>query len=100
MEHKSPLDATSRHPFEVTTGRRSTDGRLRAEIFTDEMLAISVESSGAEMATRLLTLEQARILRDSLSELIRVMEASAKDEPESASTAEPWSGAERRAQAG
>ena len=97
MRPKSNIDPTHRHPFEVTTGRRTTDGRLRLEIFSPGMIAISVEAADNVLATRLLTVAQSRLLREALNELIEVVESGLEKKSASAAESVAWSGVVRRA---
>ena len=82
------------HEVKIRTGRRTGDGRLRISVFPDKLLALGVEGQGERTPTLLLTLEQAKELRDALAELIPLAEAS---EPEESSLEiEAWQGTERR----
>ncbi|HEX8773381.1 MAG TPA: hypothetical protein VF735_07210 [Pyrinomonadaceae bacterium] len=84
---------SSNHEVKIRTGRRTGDGRLRISVFADQLLALGVEGQGERAPTLLLTLEQAKELRDALAELIPLAEAS---EPEENMKAEAWQGTERR----
>nr|MBA3768355.1 hypothetical protein [Acidobacteriota bacterium] len=66
--------AVSEHEVRIATGRRADDGRMRISIFADRLLALSIEGHGERIPTLLLTLDQARKLRDALSELIPIVE--------------------------
>jgi hypothetical protein len=80
-----------KHEVEIRTGRRDDDGKIRVSVFMDELLALALEGHGERAPTLLLTLEQARRLRDTLSELIRVAEGEAREQKN-----EEWRGDERR----
>ena len=80
---------------EIRTGRRDDDGKIRVSVFMDELVALTLEGHGERAPTLLLTLEQARRLRDTLSELIRGAEGAAREQK-----TEEWQGDERRRIAG
>jgi hypothetical protein len=88
------MSASSKHEVKIRTGRRTGDGRLRISVFADQLLALGVEGQGERTPTLLLTLEQAKELRDALAELIPLAEASEPEE--SGLKAEAWQGTERR----
>ena len=77
----------------IATGRRDGDGGLRLSIFTEDMLAVALEGHGERAPTLLLTAEQARRLRDAISELLPLLDARPRQ-------ASDWRGAERRRLAG
>ena len=79
---------------EIRTGRREQDGQIRLSIFMDELLALTLEGHGERAPTLLLTLEQARKLKEALSDLTRQVESSARR-----AQAETWQGEERRRRA-
>jgi hypothetical protein len=81
--------------MEITTGRREGDGHVRVYLFTGELLALTMEGQGERVPTLLLTLEQARKLRDALDHLIPLMEDAERKKVEKA-TSEAWQGEERR----
>ena len=83
------------HEVEIRTGRRDGDGQIRVSVFMDELVAITLEGHGERAPTLLLTLEQARKLKDALSELIKLVEGASTLEEERAK-AEKWQGEERR----
>jgi hypothetical protein len=85
---------SSNHEVKIRTGRRTGDGRLRISVFADQLLALGVEGQGERTPTLLLTLEQAKELRDALAELIPLAEASEPEENKS--KVEAWQGTERR----
>ncbi|HKQ52229.1 MAG TPA: hypothetical protein VJT74_07675 [Pyrinomonadaceae bacterium] len=82
------------HEVDIRTGRRDGDGLIRVSLFMDEMVALSLEGHGERAPTLLLTLEQARRLRDALAELIPLAEQSRRDKEKAA--ADAWDGEERR----
>ena len=82
------------HEVDIRTGRRDGDGLIRVSLFMDEMVALSLEGHGERAPTLLLTLEQARRLRDALAELIPLAEQSRRDKEKPARDA--WDGEERR----
>lgn len=86
--------AVSEHEVQIATGRRADDGRVRISIFADRLLALSIEGHGERIPTLLLTLDQARKLKDALSELIPIVEES--DTAENRATVEGWQGRDRR----
>ncbi len=73
----------------IATGRRAKDGKIRLSVFTNDLLAMSIDAGGERAATLLLTHEQAIELQRTLGVLV-----SAIHEPEA--NAEAWAGAERR----
>lgn len=76
---------------EIHTGRRENDGQIRVSIFMDDMLALTLEGHGERAPTLLLTLEQARKLKEALADLTHSVEnATRKQQMES------WQGEERR----
>ena len=87
--------AVSEHEVRIATGRRADDGRVRISIFTDRLLSLSIEGQGERIPTLLLTLEQAKKLKDALSELIPLVEESEVVE-ENRTSAEAWEGRDRR----
>jgi hypothetical protein len=84
--------ALMEHVVEIRTGRRDGDGHVRVSVFMDDLLALAIEKHGERAPTLLLTVEQARRLRDALGELIELTESA---EGERRKTAE-WQGEERR----
>ncbi|MCP9495007.1 MAG: hypothetical protein MSG64_11215 [Pyrinomonadaceae bacterium MAG19_C2-C3] len=74
----------------VTTGRRDADGKIRLEVFTSDLIALSVDAHGERAATLLLTYEQVANLQDALGNLARVLKREAE------TNAEHWTGTERR----
>ena len=80
-----------KHEVEIRTGRRNEDGQIRLSIFMDELLALTLDGYGERAPTLLLTIEQARKLRDALAELTGHAEAAARGEKTDA-----WTGEERR----
>lgn len=76
---------------EIRTGRREQDGQICLSVFTNELLALTLEGHGERAPTLLLTLEQARKLGDALFELTRQMESPVRTEQ-----TENWQGDERR----
>jgi hypothetical protein len=82
------------HEVKIRTGRRTGDGRLRISVFTDRLLSLSIEGQGERVPTLLLTLEQARKLRDAMAELIEMAEAG--EQVENRPEVEAWQGTERR----
>ena len=85
--------AQAEHEVDIRTGRRDGDGLIRVSLFMDEMVALSLEGHGERAPTLLLTLEQARRLRDALAELIPLAEMGAGNEKGAAGA---WDGADRR----
>jgi hypothetical protein len=83
------------HVVEIRTGRRDGDGHVRVSVFMDDLLTLAIEGHGERAPTLLLTVEQARRLRDALGELIEFTES---DEGERRKTDE-WQGQERRRRA-
>ena len=75
----------------IATGRRDGDGALRLSVFAEDLLAVALEGHGERAPTLLLTAEQARRLRDAISELLPLLAAR---EPR----ASDWQGTERRRQ--
>jgi hypothetical protein len=86
-----------KHEVEIRTGRRDGDGQIRVSVFMDDLLALTLEGHGERAPTLLLTLEQARSLRDALTELTRLAEEAVREEK---NKAEAWRGEERRRMAG
>ena len=84
--------AVSAHEVRIATGRRAEDGRVRVSIFADGLLALGIEGHGERIPTLLLTPDQAKKLKDALSELIPMLEEAAPEEK----MAEAWQGRERR----
>jgi hypothetical protein len=62
--------ATMEHEIDIPTGRRDSDGRVKVYVFSDELLALTVDGRGERSPTLLLTLEQAKRLQEALAELI------------------------------
>ena len=85
-----------KHEIEIRAGRRDNDGQVRLSVFTDDLLALTLEGHGERAPTLLLTLEQARRLSDALAELIRRAEEAATADKQQA---EAWRGEERRRKA-
>jgi hypothetical protein len=75
----------------IRTGRRENDGQIRVSVFMDDMLALTLEGHGERTPTLLLTLEQARKLKEALSDLIQSVENAVRKQQ-----AESWQGEERR----
>ena len=86
--------AVSEHEVRIATGRRADDGRVRISIFADRLLALSIEGHGERIPTILLTPEQAKKLKDALSELIPLVADTGPEEK--MTEAEAWQGPERR----
>ena len=85
---------SSNHEVKIRTGRRTGDGRLRVSVFADHLLTLGIEGQGERTPTLLLTVDQAKRLRDALALLIPLAEAS---EPEERRLkVEAWQGTERR----
>lgn len=91
--------AVSEHEVRIATGRRADDGRVRLSLFADQLLALSIEGHGERIPTLLLTLAQARALKEALSELIPLVEEMGTPEQQSPLAGE-WQGAERRLREG
>jgi hypothetical protein len=87
--------AISEHEVRIATGRRADDGRVRISIFADRLLAFSIEGHGERIPTVLLTIAQAKSLKDALSELIPLVEESEVVE-ENRTSVEAWQGRDRR----
>jgi len=81
------------HEVDIRTGRRDGDGHIRVSLFMDELVAFSLEGHGERAPTLLLTLEQARRLRDALDELIPLAEQRGRQEKDAGQT---WDGEDRR----
>ena len=79
--------------MDIRTGRRDGDGLIRLSLFMDEMVALSLEGHGERAPTLLLTLEQARLLRDALAQLIPLAERGGRPEKDAGHA---WDGEERR----
>jgi hypothetical protein len=62
--------ATMEHEIDIPTGRNGLDGRVKVYVFSDELLALTVDGLSERAPTLLLTLEQARRLKEALDELI------------------------------
>lgn len=79
----------------IATGRRADDRRLRLSIFAEGLLSLGMEGHGERVPTLLLTLEQAKSLRDALAQLIPL---AAAEEGAAAHLppVEAWQGTERR----
>lgn len=86
--------SVSEHEVRIATGRRADDGRVRLSLFADHLLALSIEGHGERIPTLLLTLAQARALKEALSELIPLVEEASAEEQRP--NVEAWQGAERR----
>ena len=52
--------------FEIATGRRQQDGRLRLSVFTHDLLALSVDAYSERAPTLLLTPSHQRQTSDKL----------------------------------
>jgi hypothetical protein len=76
----------------IRTGRRAQDGQIRVSVFMEELLALALEGLGERAPTLLLTLEQARELRDALTELTQSAESATARKQQT----ESWQGEERR----
>ena len=87
--------AVSEHEVRIATGRRADDGRVRLSLFADHLLALSIEGHGERIPTLLLTLAQAKRLREALSELIPLVEETETQDQQRQSV-EQWQGADRR----
>ena len=90
--------ALSEHEVDIPVGRRSMDGHVRVSIFARDMLALRLEGTSERSPTCLLTLEQARSLKQALDRLIPLVESSEMDK-NSGVQASGWQGEERRGQA-
>lgn len=88
--------ALSEHEVEIATGRRAADGHVRASIFSDGLLALTVEGHGERAPTLLLTLDQARKLEMALAELIRLAEELEPQQRMGELSLPTWQGEERR----
>lgn len=88
------MSSSSNHEVKIRTGRRTGDGRLRISVFADQLLALGIEGQGERTPTLLLTTDQAKRLRDALTELIPLAEASEPEE--NRLKVEAWQGTERR----
>ena len=91
--------ASAEYEAEIVAGRRGNDGRVRLSMFTSDMLALTLEGHGERAPTLLLTTEQATRLRDSLSEVIQLLEEAMRSKAgEDTATMPPevWQGTERR----
>jgi hypothetical protein len=86
--------SVSEHEVRIATGRRNDDGRVRLSLFADHLLALSIEGHGERVPTLLLTLAQARALKEALSELIPLVEETGTKEQRP--QVEAWQGTERR----
>ena len=86
--------SVSEHEVRIATGRRADDGRVRLSLFADQLLALSIEGHGERIPTLLLTLAQARALKEALSELIPLAEETGAQQQRP--KVEAWQGAERR----
>ena len=86
--------AKAEHEVDIRTGRRDGDGLIRVSLFMDEMVALSLEGHGERAPTLLLTLEQARRLRDALDELIPLGEQGGRGRGKEAG--QTWDGQDRR----
>ena len=84
--------AQAEHEVDIRTGRRDGDGLIRVSLFMDEMVALSLEGHSERAPTLLLTLEQARRLRDALAELIPLAEQRGQEK----AAADACDGEERR----
>ncbi len=80
-----------KHEAVVTTGRRDADGKIRLEVFTSDLIALSIDAHGERAATLLLTHEQVANLQDALGRLVRSLKRH-----EAGTSTENWTGAERR----
>ena len=85
--------AQAEHDIDIRTGRRDGDGHIRVSLFMDEMVALSLDGHGVRAPTLLLTLEQARRLRDALARLIPLAEEGARKEK---AASDAWDGEDRR----
>jgi hypothetical protein len=83
-----------KHQVEIRTGRRDGDGQIRVALFTEELVALTLEGHGERAPTLLLTLEQARKLQSALAELLPIMEEATAEER--VERVEAWRGGERR----
>ncbi|MFN2453178.1 MAG: hypothetical protein ABR577_03060 [Pyrinomonadaceae bacterium] len=86
------------HAVEIRTGRRGEDGRVHLSLFTNDMLALTVEGHGDRTPTLLLTLEQSRQLHSALTEFVQLLEEA---EGRGTGDLQPpataiWQGTERR----
>ncbi len=79
-----------KHEAVVKTGRRDADGKIHLELFTSDLIALSVDAQGERAATLLLTQEQVANLQEALGNLARALNRDAE------TTAEHWAGMERR----
>lgn len=80
----------------IAVGRRATDGRLRASIFANKLLALTFEGCGERAPTLLLTREQTISLQEALAELIPDLQEQTKEAVSVASDSQQWQGDERR----
>ena len=87
--------SVSEHEVRIATGRRADDGRVRLSLFADHLLALSIEGHGERIPTLLLTVAQARALKEALFELIPLME-EAETAKEQRRGVDAWQGTERR----
>jgi hypothetical protein len=87
--------AIMEHVVEIRTGRRDGDGHVRVSVFMDDLPALAIEGHGERAPTLLLTVEQARRLRDALGELIELTENAEGERQKTAA----WQGEERRRRA-
>ncbi len=83
-----------KHEIEIRTGRRDGDGQIRVSVFMDDLLALTLEGHGERAPTLLLTLEQARRLREVLADLTRRAEEAIQEKDNH--KPEAWRGEERR----
>ncbi len=91
----------TQHEIEILTGRRAQDGRVRVSSFASDMLALALEGHGERAPTLLLTIGQARKLRDALDELIPLLKESVPTEsPAPPPPAALWQGTDRRRASG
>lgn len=87
--------AQSENEIEISTGRRDGDGRVRVSVFAEGLLALEIEGHGERTPTLLLTVEQARRLRDALEELIQEADVLERKGDETIVPVK-WDGEERR----
>lgn len=87
---------STEYEAEIVTGRRGHDGRVRLSLFTNDMLALTLEGHGERVPTLLLTAGQVTQLRDALSEVLALFKEAARAEASGEMPPAMWQGAERR----
>jgi hypothetical protein len=86
--------ALAEHGVEIATGRRGDDGHVRVYLFTQRLLALTIEGHGERAPTLLLTPEQARRLQEALASLIPLAEEAEREHVEMPK--HDWQNDERR----